>query len=90
MATRLDPIVNEYGIGWDSPGRGAAAVTPNDGADLTRYARRLYIGGTGDVKVDMIDGSTVTFASVPAGELNISSKRVYSTGTTATNIVAIF
>lgn len=90
MATRLDPIVNEYGIGWDSPGRGASAVTPSDSSELDRYARRLYIGGTGDVKVDMIDGSTVTFTSVPVGELNISAKRVYSTGTTASGIVAIF
>lgn len=90
MATRLDPIVNEYGIGWDSPGRGGAAVTPNDSTDLARYARRLYIGGTGNVKVDMLDGSTVTFSSVPVGELNVSAKRVYSTGTTATSIVAIY
>lgn len=90
MATRLDPIVNEYGIGWDSPGRGAAAVTPNDGADLTRYARRLYVGGTGALKVDMLDGSTVTFSAVPVGELNVSVKRVYLIGTTATNIVAIY
>ena len=90
MASRRDPIINEYGIGWDSPGRGAAAVTPNDSADLDRYARRLYVGGTGDVKVDMLDGSTVTFSSVPVGELNISVARVYATGTTAANIVAIY
>lgn len=73
------------------PGEGAAAVTPNDSTDLTVIARALYIGGAGDVKINAADGSTVTFSGVLAGSiLPVRAARVYSTGTTATNIVAIY
>ena len=69
----------------------AAAVTPSDGSDLPiTPTRALYIGNTGALKVDMADGSTVTFANCPAGVLPISVKRVYSTGTAATNIAALY
>ena len=73
------------------PGEGAAAVTPNDSTDLTTIARALYVGGAGNVKIDAADGSTVTFSGVLAGSiLPVRAARVYSTGTTATNIVAIY
>lgn len=73
------------------PGEGAAAVTPNDSTDLTTIARALYVGGAGNVKIDAADGSTVTFSGVLAGSiLPVRVARVYSTGTTATNIVAIY
>jgi hypothetical protein len=35
-------------------------------------------------------GSGITFKAVPVGLLNIIVSRVYATGTTATNIVALF
>ena len=74
-----------------NPADNAAAVTPNDSSDLTNTARALYVGGTGNVKVDTAAGDTVTFSSVPAGAIiPVRVKRVYSTGTTATNIVALY
>jgi hypothetical protein len=74
-----------------APAVSAAVVAPNDGTDLpTAPTRALYIGVAGDVKVDMADGSTVTFAGVANGILPISVKRVYLTGTAATNIVALY
>lgn len=49
----------------------------------------VYVGTAGDLKVDMDDGSTATFKSVPSGyRLEISIKRVYKTGTTASDIIA--
>jgi hypothetical protein len=73
------------------PADNAAAVTPNDATDLTNTARALYVGGTGNVKVDTAAGDTVIFYSVPAGAIiPVRVKRVYSTGTTATNITSIF
>ncbi len=68
----------------------AAAVTPNDSADLTYVTRALYVGTAGALKVDMSDGSTVTFGNVGVGELKVRVKRVYSTGTAASNIVALW
>ena len=69
----------------------AVAVTPSNTVDLTNHAVRLYVGVTGSVKVDLVSGSTVTYATVPAGSyLNVRVKRVYATGTSATSIVAEF
>jgi hypothetical protein len=42
------------------------------------------------LKVDMGDSGTVTFSGLPAGVfLPIIVKRIYATGTTATNIIAL-
>lgn len=68
----------------------AAAVTPSDSADI-RTTRGLWVGGGGNVKVDMAYGTTVTFSNVPAGTpLPVQVTRVYATGTTATLIVAMY
>lgn len=74
-----------------NPADGAAEVTPNDSSDLSHVARALYIGGTGNIKIDTPNGDTVTFNNVAAGTLlPVRADRVYSTGTTATDIVALF
>ena len=74
-----------------NPAENAAAVTPHDSNDLTNVARALYIGGTGNVKVDTAAGDTVIFYAAPVGAIiPVRVKRVYSTGTTATNITSIF
>jgi hypothetical protein len=69
--------------------RGAFNVTPSDTGTI-RETKALYIGTSGDLKVDMADGSTVTFSSIGVGFHELSVKRVYATGTTATNIVALY
>jgi hypothetical protein len=73
------------------PATDAEAVTPNDGADITDVSRGLYVGTTGNVKVTMSSGDVVTFNSMAAGIIHpIRVKRVWSTGTTAGNIVAVY
>jgi len=69
----------------------ALAVTPSDGSDLSGepfYA--VYVGTGGNLKVDMADGgSAVTLSNVASGQLlPIMVERIYSTGTTASNIIA--
>jgi hypothetical protein len=77
--------------GLNSPAFRAAAVTPDNSTDLPSFARGLYVGGAGDVKVDTAGADTVTFAGVPAGSLlPVRVRRVYATGTTATSIVAVW
>ena len=72
------------------PVRGAVAITPAD-SDMTRAVKALYVGGSGDVRITTIDGDDVVFASVPAGTvLPVQVKRVWSTNTTATNIVGLY
>jgi len=69
----------------------AAAVTPNDGADLP-HPGRVWVGTGGSVKVDcLLTGNTVTFGNVPSGTfIPVHVRRVYSNGTTATQMVVVY
>jgi hypothetical protein len=64
-------------------------IIPNDGADLVSGATKgLYVGVSGNIKMTMADGSVVTRKNVTAGMTHSwSIKRVWATGTTATDIV---
>jgi hypothetical protein len=74
-----------------SPAEYGASIAPSDSTDLTNATRKIYVGGTGDIKVDLLKSGTVTFKSVPVGTtLEVRAKRVYATGTTATNLVALW
>lgn len=80
-----------YREGLSDPADNAAAVTPNDSADLTTTARALYIGVGGDLKVTLIGSGTITFQSYPSGQwLPCRVSRVFASGTTATGIVAVW
>lgn len=69
----------------------AAAVVASDTVNLATEAYQgLYVGVSGDVKVITADGDTVTFKAVPVGVLPVQVRRVFSTGTTATNMVALY
>lgn len=69
---------------------GAKVVTPNDSTNLT-YPSVIYVGGTGNVKVTTAQGDDVTFNGLPAGfVIPVQVIRVWSTGTSATNMVAIY
>ena len=70
----------------------AVTITPDDSTDLaTVPTTGLYIGGNGDIKVDMLDGTTTTFVGIKAGVVYpFEITRVYATGTTATNIVVLY
>ena len=75
-----------------APARRAEAVTPNDAADLTAYAKALYVGQAGDLKilpVGAADGAPVTLKNHPVGYAPIQTRRVLATGTTAAHIVAL-
>lgn len=71
------------------PAIGASAITPNDSTDIS-VTRGIYVGGSGDLKVKMMDGSVITFTGLAGGMVHpLSVSRVYATGTTATSIVAV-
>jgi hypothetical protein len=60
--------------------------TPGDNAGCT-----LYIGNDANVKVKTISGDEVVFAKVKAGTiLPVQVLRVFSTGTTTPEIVALW
>jgi len=75
-----------------SPAVNGAAVTPSDATPLTQPARALYVGGAGDVTVILVgDTAAITFKAVPLGTtLWIRAATVKATGTTATNLLALW
>jgi len=70
----------------------ALAVTPSDSVDLPGgLTRAVFIGGSGNLTVTMNDGNNVTMAVTTAYPMiPIRCRRILSTGTTATNIVAMY
>ena len=69
----------------------AAAVTKSDTAVFPVGTRALWVGGgTGTVKVRMLSGNDCTFTGVAGVLLPIQVDMVYSTGTDATGIVALY
>jgi len=68
----------------------AAEVSPHDTNELEFYSLGLYVGTSGDLKVTTINGNTVTFRNCPVGIVPVRAKRVWATGTTATDIVALY
>ena len=77
--------------GLTSPATRAAAVTPNDSADLANVSRAIFVGGSGNLKVTTSGGDTVTLVGVVAGSIiPLRVSRVFVTDTTASDIVAFW
>jgi hypothetical protein len=67
---------------------GAAVITPSDTVD--QFWTGIYVGGAGNLNVDMESGGTVLFTAVPVGTIMpIRVKRVRSTLTTATLLIGL-
>lgn len=79
--------------GLESPATKGFAIAGSDAADLAFVTRAIYVGGAGNIKVQLADdpvASPVTFVAVPAGTiLSIRAKRVWATLTTATNLIGL-
>ena len=76
-----------------APAQGAIAVTPHDTTELSKKpTRALFVGVGGDVALKLTDDTAaVTFKNVPSGTiLPVGCYLVLSTGTTATNILALY
>jgi hypothetical protein len=69
---------------------GARSVTPSDTVNLT-YPSVIYVGVGGNVQVTTAQGDQVTFNGLLAGQvIPVQVIRVWSTSTTATNLLAIY
>lgn len=74
-----------------APASGFAAITPHDSTDLTYVTRAVYVGGAGNLVAVDEQNNPVTFTGVTAGSiLPIRVRRVNSTSTTATSLVALW
>lgn len=65
-------------------------IVPDDGTDLAKTTRALYVGTTGDLAVIAASGAQATFTGVPGGTvLPLSVARVLATGTDAGDLVGL-
>ncbi len=74
------------------------AITPHDTNPITSDAGNtlaykhclVYCGVTGDIKVKTVRGTSLTFKNFPQGQiLPVTVIQIFSTGTTATNLLGI-
>jgi len=73
---------------YNDPAVSVLDVQPSDTQKLPFTPHSIYIGGDGDLAVEMPDGSTATHKSVPAGrDLPLRASKILATGTTATDLV---
>ena len=80
------------GVGPNDPAVGGVAID-YAAADqtFTRNVRALYIATAGTLKVDLADGSTVTFASLAAGTIYpLRVTKIYMTGSSSAAGLALY
>lgn len=75
----------------------AISVTPSntvnisEGTEAPKSGSVLYIGTGGDLKVLTVGNDEVTFTNIQDGSfLPVQVLRVFATGTTASNIIALW
>lgn len=73
--------------------KGGVAVVTSDvpAGNLSRgVCQAIYVGVSGNISLFMEDGTSISLLSVPIGLLPVRALRVNATGTTATNMVALY
>jgi hypothetical protein len=75
----------------------AASVTPSDTTNIPDIAGGsnngcvLFVGTAGNLRVQTVGGDDITFNNINTGAfLPVQVVRVYATGTTAGNIIALW
>jgi len=87
--TAVDAMLDRKQRKSDPP-RFGIAITPSDTDELVNICTALYVGVSGDIKVTYAgDTVGVILKSVPIGYLPGLFRKVFATGTTATNLVAV-
>lgn len=67
----------------------ATAITLSDSAQV--LCRAIYVGGAGNLKVTTVGGDAITLNGLTAGSIiPLECSVLWSTGSTATNIVALY
>lgn len=88
MSDRIKTRHTGKAVALTNPITGCFAITPSNTVDLQEIPISIYVGTAGALKVTMFDDSVVTYPDIAAGRHNLRAKRVWSTGTTATGLVA--
>lgn len=82
-------LFQNHSAGLESPASHLQAVTPADDSDLTFVTRAIAVGAEGFVRVTTNSGSTARIFVVAGAPFPIRATRIWASGTTATDIVAL-
>ncbi len=78
-------------LGKTSPACFTKVATPHDSNDEAFCFKGFYVGGTGNITLVNMDGTTTLFTAIPVGtQFHVCGRRINSTNTTATLIVLYF
>ena len=78
-----------FGAGFNAPYADGLTVTPSDSTDLANVTRAINVDSAGLLKVTMLNGETVLLY-LPAGMTTIRVTRIWATGKTCGNVVALW
>lgn len=78
-----------YTSGLESPATDLTETTPSDTQDLPHTSRAINVGTGGTLRVTTVNGQTGTIHIVAGIAFPIRVTRIWQTGTTATDIVAL-
>ncbi|MCE9552626.1 MAG: hypothetical protein K8T91_04510 [Planctomycetes bacterium] len=76
----------------NSPADDGFVISKSDTEFLAQVPRGIYVGVGGDIKVDLVhSGTALVFKNVASGcILPVRATRVYSTDTTATDMIGLY
>lgn len=74
------------------PAPSAVVITPSDTVNFETPTRGIYVGVAGNISVQLATlGTAIVFKGAVAGSvIPVRARRVNSTGTTATDLVALY
>lgn len=86
------PIQRDLNADYGAPAQSWRDITKSDTVNLPHgTCRAIYVGVSGHIAVLGEDDASVIFYNAAAGSiLALQAKRVLSTGTTATNLIALY
>lgn len=66
-------------------------IVPSNTEDLQEDTIAIYIGGEGDLTVELISGEVITMSNIATGAWHpIAVRKVFETGTTCDDIVGAY
>ncbi len=89
------PALDPFGmknINFVGPADNLAVVTPSNTEELPSVTREIRIGGAGTLRVTTYEDQVVTIPQsvVALGPISARVKKIWATGTTATDIVVLW
>jgi len=85
----MSVLHNDRGQHYSQVFTNAVAVDISTTDFIPTDPSQLYVGATGNIKVDTIESTGVKFESVPVGFFPVMVTKVYKTDTTASKMVAV-